>query len=269
MTQAHSEQDTNAPEQDHFYVGYLTAPSPYRRFVMLLVALLTLWFLSLAAIFVLTQRDPGRAVWSNSNEQTWSGVLIESPYPMLIPDDTADTLPLLVVSMGKAGAHEALRDAFDHRVTLRGYALEREGRHMIELSPDPDAIVINQPISDSERPVIDDQHAESLELIGEIIDGKCYLGAMKPGDGFGHRSCAALCLRGGLPPMFVAESDIGDIFYPLLLVDGSCELDDDTIDLVACRVRVHGQLAHIAGLPVLMVNKQDMQRIDLFATRSP
>jgi hypothetical protein len=39
-----------------------------------------------------------------------------------------------------------------------------------------------------------------VSLVGEIVDTKCYLGVMVPGEGTTHRSCAALCLRGGLPP---------------------------------------------------------------------
>lgn len=254
---------------DHFYVGYLPAPDPHRRFVLLLVALLTLWTISAAIILVLTQRSPGPAVWLSSNQQSWTGILVETPYPMLIPDKGDDAFPLLVVSMGKAGAHAALRDAFDHRVTLSGFALQREGRNMIELAPEPDAIKIFEPIEPDRRPAITQVNSRSLELVGEIIDGKCFLGAMKPGDGTAHRSCAALCMRGGLPPMFAAESDLGDILYPLLMVDGSCELKDETIQMVASRVRVRGVLTNIAGLPVLSVKHEDIHPIGLFDTYIP
>lgn len=254
---------------DHFYVGYLPAPAPHRRFVLLMIALLSLWIVLLSAILVLTQRTPGRAIWSNSNEQAWTGILIEQPYPMLIPDDTESPQPLLVVSMGKAGAHDALRDAFNQRVTLRGYELHREGRRMIELSAESDAIEIDQPILEEQRPPLAPLDNEPIELIGEIIDGKCYLGAMKPGDGVAHRSCAALCLRGGLPPMFAAESDIGDHLYPLLLVDGTSELSDETIQLVATRVRVKGVLMNLAGFPVLSVRHEDIQPIGHFVMATP
>ena len=40
-------------------------------------------------------------------------------------------------------------------------------------------------------------------LRGEIVDSKCYLGAMKPGDQKTHKACATLCIRGGIPPVLV------------------------------------------------------------------
>ncbi len=277
MTETHSTQSgsdsssgqSTSPKPDHFYVGYLPAPEPYRRFTTLLIAFLVVWFVSLSGVLVLTQRSPGTAVWDNSNEQTWTGRLIPKPYPMLIPDDSDNTTPLLVVAMGKLGAHTQLADAFNHRVTLRGFELTREGRRIIELAPEPGAIAIARPLGEQEIPKVVPAASGFIELVGEITDGKCYLGAMKPGDGFGHRSCAALCIRGGLPPMFVAESDLGSVIYPLFVVDGSTSLNEETIQLVACRVRLRGTLGSIAGIPVLSVKQDDIQPIDLFAAQSP
>ena len=48
--------------------------------------------------------------------------------------------------------------------------------------------------------------AERVMLRGEIVDSKCYLGVMNPGEGTVHRDCAARCLSGGLPPMLVVRS---------------------------------------------------------------
>jgi hypothetical protein len=38
---------------------------------------------------------------------------------------------------------------------------------------------------------------------GEIVDSKCHLGVMKPGEGPAHRDCAVRCLLGSVTPMFV------------------------------------------------------------------
>lgn len=45
-----------------------------------------------------------------------------------------------------------------------------------------------------------------VTLLGEIVDSKCYLGAMKPRCGRTHRGCAILCLKGGVPPQFVSPN---------------------------------------------------------------
>ncbi len=47
-------------------------------------------------------------------------------------------------------------------------------------------------------------------LVGEIVDTKCYLGAMKPGRGKPHRGCASLCIRGGIPAALLVRTDRGE-----------------------------------------------------------
>ena len=248
--------------KDPFYVGYLPAPEPHRKFVSRLVTLMAIWLISVSIIMVLTMRSPGHAVWDISNEKQWTGTLLEHPYPMLLPDEENQTAPLLVVNMGKFGAHDRLANAFNHRVTLRGYELRREGRTLIELASSDDAIAILAPADPSTRTAQPVSITKEIQLVGEIIDGKCYLGAMKPGDGFGHRSCAALCLRGGLPPMFVAESDAGKVLYPLLVVDGSSTLDESVLQNVARRVRITASISTFANLPVLTTSAANIEVVD-------
>ena len=51
-------------------------------------------------------------------------------------------------------------------------------------------------------------------LVGEICDGKCGTGAMRPGNGLAHRACAMLCLAGGVPPVFVTVQPGGGCRVP-------------------------------------------------------
>lgn len=262
----HGQHSPDTPDREHtdpFYVGYRPAPSEHRRAMKSFIILLALWLSMMGCVLVLTQRDPGDAVWDISNERTWSGTLVEHPYPMLIPDDPATTSAMFVVAMGKRGAQDRLSAGYGHRVTLRGYELQREGRRMIELAESPDTIQIGQPAAAQPAPATTPSESP-IELVGEIIDGKCYLGAMKPGDGFGHRACAMLCLRGGLPPMFVAEGETGRTLYPLLIVDNSTQLDESTMSKVARRVRLRARTATIAGLPVLYTSAQEIELADDF-----
>ena len=242
---------TNAqpdPYTDEFYVGYFPIPKGHRRFVIALVSMLTLWSLAMAIIITMTMRNPGSATWNTGTIQTWSGTLLEHPYPVLIPDDT-NTPPHLVVSMGKRGAHNRLAPYFGKHVTLIGYELYRDGRHLIELSPEPEAIV-----SDSQSPLLSKllpNTSQEVTLVGEIVDGKCYLGAMKPADGLGHRACAVLCIRGGLPPMFVTETPTGQHIYHLLTIDGTTQYNEDIYQLVGQQVTLTGQITSMHGLQVL------------------
>ena len=51
--------------------------------------------------------------------------------------------------------------------------------------------------------------AGAVTLRGEIVDSKCHLGVMTPGDGRTHAACASLCLRGGIPPALLVRDPAG------------------------------------------------------------
>ena len=57
-----------------------------------------------------------------------------------------------------------------------------------------------------------------VELTGEIVDSKCFLGVMVPGSGKTHKECASLCLRGGIPPALYVQDRTGQ--SSLLLLTG-------------------------------------------------
>jgi hypothetical protein len=256
MTDTPPKPEVSTTDPDPFYVGYLDTPPRIARAVRLSVVLIIIWLGMMSTLLVLAQRSPGEAVWDISNEQSWTGLLIKEPYPMLVtPDET-----LLVVGMGKFSVHERLADSFGNELTLHGYELQRQGRKMIELStngvsdvsktvqlPDPELVIIDK---------------DPQEFIGEIIDGKCYLGAMKPGDGFGHRACAVLCLRGGLPPMFAIDSAEPNTSFPLILIDGQAELPEHLYKFVAERVRLNAQQAMLGTLPVLLIEPDSITRAE-------
>jgi hypothetical protein len=46
-------------------------------------------------------------------------------------------------------------------------------------------------------------------VTGELVDSKCHLGVMKPGEGPLHRDCAVRCLLGAVPPMIVVRAGNG------------------------------------------------------------
>ena len=238
--------DPKPSRDDPFYVGYLPIPPRHLRFVRRLVWLLLIWIIALGVLIAARMRPAGDAVWHTAVERTWTGTIALDPYPMLIPDDGSG--PLLIVEMGKHGAHPRVAPLDNHAAEVRGYLLERDGRRIIELTPDETALA-----SFGRAPAIPSDQASpgiSATLTGEIVDGKCYLGAMKPGDGITHKSCATLCVRGGLPPMLVCIEN-GRPVFRLLLVDGSTTLAEPVLGLIAEPVRVEGELAEINGLPVI------------------
>ena len=57
----------------------------------------------------------------------------------------------------------------------------------------------------------------AVELTGEIVDSKCFLGVMVPGSGKTHKECASLCLRGGIPPALFVQDRAGHSSLLLLV----------------------------------------------------
>lgn len=235
------------------YVGYLPLP-PAARVAAFVVAPVLLIAVGIAgAVVSATHRTPGPAVWS-FEETSWSGRVQLEPFPMLVePDGTAH----LVVGVGKFGVAERLGPHAGQLRTLRGFPLSRQGRRMIELLPGDAAIAESVGIT---VPALNPTAPIAVDVRAEIVDGKCYLGAMKPGDGPAHKACAILCIEGGLPPLVVADIPGAPTLFPLLRVGGSTRLAQHVLDLVGEPVRIRGQLRTIGGLPVLDVEPGDITR---------
>ena len=246
-------------DTDAFYVGYFPTPARHRTAMILAMVIIVFWALCMSLIIVLAQRSPGTAIWDISNEETWTGFLLEDPYPMLITDQES----LLVVNMGKRDARTALEPFYDSQVTISGYQLIRDGRRIIELSS-PDSVRAadpqdTPPIVVPELEVLDD---EPSIHIGEVIDGKCFLGAMKPGDGFAHRSCAILCIKGGLPPMFAFEQRHEGTEIPLILIDHKAHFPEELHHFVACRVELLARRARMGTLPILLIEPDSIRVLE-------
>jgi len=212
------------------------------RFLRIGVTVLGVWIVGLGLVIALSMRDPGPAVWDTGQERVWTGTVRDEPYPMLLPDDGSP--PLLIVEMAKRGAQPRVAPFAGRQAEVRGFLLSRDGRRMIELAPDDGAITARPGIP---RPQGEPVSLGRVALDGEIVDGKCYLGAMKPGDGMTHKSCATLCVRGGLPPMIVTRGSDGPEFS-LLVVEDQPGLPDKVLALIAEQVRVEGELFDLAGM---------------------
>lgn len=230
------------PERDDFYVGYLTLPRAHKRFLQIALPLVVFAMVFSAAGIALNQRDPGAGVWQTGEASTWEGTLVSEPYPTLLLDRD-DPPALLIVSMGKRGARDAIDPYTRRHVRVRGRLLERDGRRMIELDNPPGA---ESPIS-----ILPEGRARTpphpaplgrVTLTGEILDAKCYLGAMKPGDGKAHKACATLCVRGGIPPMLVSIDDSGARVYTLLADESGQPITDPILPFIGEPVVVTGEL---------------------------
>ncbi len=248
-----TDQRTQPSDEPEFYVGYLPMPRGAARFVRIAVPG-ALWIMAIAAaVLSRSQPDAGSGSWDDANLRTFTGVVVASPYPMLMADDRGDGKPgaMLLVEMGKFGGGQRAAPLDGTRATIAGYLLERDGRRMIELAPGTDAFPLpSGPAANTALPV---RRLGEATLRGEIVDSKCFLGAMRPGEGKTHKECAALCIAGGIPPMLITRDERGDATYYLLTNADGGAIGSEVLPLVADPVEVQGQIEEFGGLLRLRV----------------
>lgn len=246
-------------EPDELYVGYLPVPPRQRSFLRWLVPA-ALWLLcAISFLWARSQNSPGTAVWDQGQPMKLHGVLVAAPYPILfMQDSNGESQAILLVESGKHGSQRVT--AFSGRAaTVSGWPLRRDGRRMLELEPSDTAIVADADTpSRALPPAI--KSVGPVTLRGEIVDAKCFLGAMKPGEGKTHKECATLCIRGGIPPMFVTRDAKGAATYYLLQDVGGGPIDPAIFPFIADPVEINADLSTWGGLNVLEVRPESVRR---------
>lgn len=246
---------------DELYVGYLPVPPKQRRFLRWAVPA-TLWALcAVSFLWARSQHSPGPGVWDQGQPITLRGMVFAAPYPILFAHDAAgDLQAILLVEAGKHGSHQRFAGFRGRAATVSGWPLHRDGRRMLELEPGDSAVVADPDSPQSELPPIM-KPVGPVTLRGEIVDSKCFLGAMKPGEGKTHKECATLCIRGGIPPMFVTRDALGNPTYYLLQDPAGGPIDPAIFPLIADPVEVSADLATWGGLNILSVRPESIRRL--------
>jgi hypothetical protein len=255
---------------DEFYVGYLKAvPRGYARVVRWSVLGVGAVLLGVA-MGAAVQRDPGPATWDAAPGEA-TGVLILRPYPILIQAEGTARRAVPLVGEGKCGvgvdgcccppplSAERFAALGGQAVVVRGTPLTRGSHRAIEVAA-IDAAPDGSSNPTIASPVASGAQQAQVTLIGEVIDPKCYLGAMKPGEGKSHRACAVRCISGGVPPALLIREP-GEPERIILLTDaagGPATLIPGFIDHVADTVEVRGRLSRIEDLEVLAID--DLRR---------
>jgi nitrite reductase/ring-hydroxylating ferredoxin subunit/DMSO/TMAO reductase YedYZ heme-binding membrane subunit len=203
------------------------------------------------------------------------GVVTLRPQPMLrvARPGTLAGLPVPVVSRyllvapGKHGATGLVAGLDGVEVAAYGTLIWRDGRTMLELAARPEPLderSRTSPAPGSATPAGDGGDAGApvalgrVTLAGEIVDSKCWLGVMVPGQGRVHRACAIRCLSGGIPPLFhVATDDGRDVALLLVGADGA-PLGPVLLDRVAEPLLATGELVRHGDLLVLRAAPDDL-----------
>lgn len=247
---------------DELYVGYLRkAPPGVARFVRR-TALWLLAATSLIAAWLAAAQSPlGPGTFEYGAPRPFDGVVRDAPYPRLEIErpgrrtggtTTRSSYPL--VALGKHGANELTRGLDGKRSRVEGSLIYRGSDTMVEViaaRATTDELVERSPVLD----------LGTVTVRGEIVDSKCYLGVMKPGNGKPHRACAALCIRGGIPPIFLVRDREG-VSRHLLLVDAAGRsVNDRVLDRVAEPLEITGRLLRDGPAWMLAADPAAYQRL--------
>jgi len=244
-----------AEANDELFVGYLALPVRSRAFVVAVAAASAVLLLSLGALASALRDAPAP---SQQRTVTLSGRLDARGYGLLWSELDGALTPILIAGGGKFGAPAAAKQLFGKDVEARGLLLTRSGYHLLELSGIREAALA--PAQASKLAALAPLSLGKVPLSGEIVDIKCWLGRMKPGDGRTHRACAQFCIHGGIPPVLVARVGARQERYVLTDRAGA-PVNAAVLPFVAQAVAVEGQVERVGSMLFLRVDPAHIRRL--------
>jgi hypothetical protein len=206
---------SDSRHNEPFFIGWSSSlPGSLVVFLCVVAAALIGGGAGLAFTTSATINDPGngRFEWGMGQQQM-AGVLQAEPYPVLrLPAGADGTSPkaVLLAGQGKRGVQGRAASLDGTAVEASGILLKRGSIDMLQVGGK-----IGLRATESEVNPAADRYQPAppvalgrWRMTGEVCDGKCYQGAMRPGRGLAHKACANLCLIGGAPPVFVTSSPV-------------------------------------------------------------
>lgn len=252
---------------DEFYIGWMqAAPDSFAKHVKKIVLLMGLLVVVLGIALALQQRKFSNAVFEYGTLTEVTGIYQSYPVPSIKVISKTDangqvsyiTMPL--VGYGKFGAQGIIQKLeqekgfkfHQHLLTVKGTLICNDGKSLLQIDGNDNPLVTVQTSMSPVKPII--QELGNTELIGEILDPKCYFGVMKPGHGKPHKDCAIRCIAGGISPVFyVRQRDAGPLYYLLLNEKGE-PINDFVKDFVADPVKLQARAIQYDDWIILFVD---------------
>jgi hypothetical protein len=251
---------------DEFYIGWeaKTAPGIAKTTRKAVVVLLTLALLA-PVVLAVSQRMIGASVFEWGNLKGFSGILQTTPYPhLLVPrPGNADGLPnystYYLVAPWKCGLdRDAIAPLDGKSVTLKGTLIYRGNQTMIETKPE----WIQAKENASTPAAVPQAMALGKQtLVGEIVDSKCFLGVMNPGQLTPHRACAIRCISGGVPPVLLVRQKDGPAIYLLLVSAEGKPVNKQVLEMVAEPVEITGEVERQGELLILRADPATYRKL--------
>ena len=251
-------------QPDEFYIGWETkaAPSIGKTVRKAVVVVLMLALLA-PVVLAVSQRMIGASVFEWGNHKGFSGILQTAPYPhLLVPrPGNADGLSrystYYLVAPWKFGLdREAIAPFSGKSVTLKGTLIYRGDQTMVETKPE--WIQADEKAGAASLPQAIPLGKQTL--VGEIVDSKCFLGVMNPGQLTPHRACAIRCISGGVPPVLLVQQKDGPATYLLLVSSDGKPVNQLVLDIIAEPVEITGEVERHGDLLILRADPATYRR---------
>lgn len=242
----------SAGTEKDFFVGYAPPPRATGWFALKVgIGLIAgAFFLALALGWSVQDRSGG----NYGAEITVRGYVANMPSPVVraLPDARyPQGRAMMIAGASKEGAAPHV-DAFKGKlVEVKGGTLKRGtldmlvvwGKGNFKEVPDARPVKLAEPVS-----------LGRWKVAGEICDGKCLAGAMRPGTGLAHKACANLCIDRGQAAVFATVRPVAGQSY-LLLADANGKLPPPAYrDYTALPVELEGEIVKVDDLLVFRVD---------------
>lgn len=250
---------TEKSRTDPFFVGYLNKiPKGLGVFFALAIMGFVGGMGGMAFFASASIEDPGNGTprWDLGRQELF-GRLEYTPYPVLrvAGEGGAPPRAYMLSGLSKVGVIERGRKFEDAMVRAEGILLERGDITMLQV------VDSHRGLQGTDEYGVPDYHPAPIEklgkwrLTGEICDGKCYAGAMRPGRGLAHKACANLCLYDGSPPVFVSEGPVdGSTFFMLADKRGKLLGLDEISKISALYLTAEGEVEKVDDLMIFRID---------------
>jgi hypothetical protein len=220
-------------------------------------------------IYIPHQKPFSNSTFEADNYRELTGIITQSPAPMLqVRQKDGSLRGFLLVDEGKIGAREFLADLQkkigdkleNYEVTLRSELIYYDGKTLLEVPSSENKSVkykkLVNPVPELPKPSLG-----LVKLKGEIIDPKCYFGAMNPCFGKIHRSCAVRCISGGIPPVLLIRNPKGTSQYFILSDSEGKDINQAVLPYIGHPIEVEGELAQMHDWLILKLNTTKTRKL--------
>jgi hypothetical protein len=264
---------------DEFYIGYEPSmPAGIARRVVGALVMFSCAAVAGIAVSLGAQHTLAPSRFDFGIVKPVAGTLRRDPYPWL----QVEGRRVWLVAPGKFGADRLLEGIPDGPVTVDGSAIERGKNRMLEVTgvrpgsdqgrtglgsgsdrgqtpvgvdsdPGPTPVRVDSDPGPTPVRADSDPGTTLVTLSGEIVDSKCFLGVMNPGEGAVHRDCARRCLSGGIPPMLLVRDGGLREELVVLVSEAGRPLGPDIRSMAGRAVTVSGRLVRDGDTWILFV----------------